>query len=152
MAKPSKALDFLISQAEKQLDDANRRLGKTQQAVQSAQNQLHMLDNFRLDYQNRGDQRQKQGILVSELNNQYKFLGTLDSAYQQQNNIVGQQKSNLEMAKRNWQLAQQKLNSFKVLRERRLAVEQAKADRVERKQLDEMAAQVFRLRQQAESE
>jgi flagellar FliJ protein len=139
MAKQS-ALDTLIELAQRETDDAAKRLGVALKAVDECEQKLNMLLGYRDDYANRLDAAQVAGITPMAYRNFVAFMDKLELAINGQREVIkhAQHKSALE--KTAWQAAERKRLSYRTLHER-AAVEALRLEnKLDQKQMDEHAA------------
>ena len=139
MANPS-ALTTLIELAQRESDDAAKRLGLALKAVEDAEQKLTMLVGYRDDYARKLDAAQVSGITPMAYRNFVAFMGKLDNALTGQAEVVkhAQYKSTLE--KKAWQESERKRLSYKTLNDR-AAVEALRLEnKRDQKAMDEHAA------------
>lgn len=134
------ALTTLIELAQRESDDAAKRLGLSLKAVEDAQQKLTMLIGYRDDYARKLDAAQVTGITPMAYRNFVAFMAKLDNALTGQAEVVkhAQYKSGVE--KKAWQESERKRLSYKTLNDR-AAVEALRLEnKRDQKAMDEHAA------------
>ena len=82
------ALDTLIELAQRECDDAGKRLGAALAAAEETEAKLAMLLNYREDYAMKLDAAQVAGITPLAYRNFVAFIGKLDNAINGQREVV----------------------------------------------------------------
>ncbi len=136
----SSALATLIELAQRDSDDAAKRLGVALKAVEDAEQKLQMLLGYRDDYARKLDGAQVAGITPMAYHNFVAFMGKLDNAINGQREVLkhAQHKSGLE--KTAWQASERKRLSYKTLNDRAAAEALRLENKRDQKQMDEHAA------------
>jgi flagellar FliJ protein len=139
MAQQS-ALETLIELAQRETDDAAKRLGVALKAVDEGEQKLAMLLGYRDDYALRLDAAQVAGITPMAYRNFVAFMDKLDIAINGQREVIkhAQHKSATEKAA--WQACERKRLSYRTLNERAAAAALHKENKRDQKQMDEHAA------------
>ena len=138
------ALETLIELAQRESDDAAKRLGAALKAVEEAEQKYQMLLGYRDDYANRLDQQQMAGITPFAYQNFVAFVGKLDNAINGQAEVVKHAKYKSDQEKKAWQESERKRLSYRTLNERALAEAQKIADKRDQKMMDDHAARTVR--------
>ena len=139
MAKQS-ALDTLIVLAQRDTDDAAKRLGMALKAVEEAEQKLTMLLGFRDDYGIKLEAAQIAGMTPMAYRNFVAFIDKLDIAISGQRDVVKIAQNRSVNDKTIWQAAERKRLSYRTLSER-AAVEALRLEnKLDQKQMDEHAA------------
>ena len=138
------ALETLIELAQRDSDDAAKRLGAALKAVEEAEQKYQMLLGYRDDYANRLDQQQMAGITPFAYQNFVAFVGKLDNAINGQAEVVKHAKYKSDQEKKAWQESERKRLSYRTLNERALAEAQKIADKRDQKMMDDHAARTVR--------
>ncbi|WP_324780788.1 flagellar export protein FliJ [Thiobacillus sedimenti] len=139
MATPS-ALHTLIDLANKESDEAAKRLAACLRAGEEAVQKLDLLTQYRNDYAARGTADMASGISTTQLHNFQVFMQKLDYAITGQHKIVTETQQRITQARSAWQACEQKKMSFVTLAER-ASKEQSRSElRRDQKQTDEHAA------------
>lgn len=141
---PSKLpLDTLTELARNKTDDAARQLGVLQNAQVTAREKLELLLQYRQDYSEQLQLLMQNGLPSAQWHNYRNFLATLDGAIRQQQAIVAQAASRLDLGRSEWQHHKRRLNSFDALAERLRRQELAAGAKREQRDSDERAARRF---------
>jgi flagellar FliJ protein len=143
MANPS-ALETLIELAQRDSDDAAKRLGAALKAVDEAQQKLQMLLGYRDDYANRLDQAQMNGITPFAYANFVAFVGKLDNAINGQQEVLKHAKYKSELEKTTWQESERKRLSYRTLNDRAAAEALKLENKRDQKMMDDHAARTVR--------
>lgn len=140
-------LDTLIELAQNRTDEATRRLGQLQAARTSAAEKLELLQRYRQEYLDQLQVRMGTGVTAAQMRNFRHFIGTLDSAIEQQRALTDQADTRLAHGRGDWQDSQRRLNSFDTLAGRVRLQEMAVLHKREQRDSDERSArQSFYLR------
>lgn len=134
------SLNTLIELATEKRDADASALGALHGEQAQATEQLNALVSYRHEYRERLDRAMNEGVSMVRLENDQRFLATLDEAIAQQRRIIANNESRLAEGKSQWQSSQRRLKSFDTLASRR-AGQAAKAEsRREQRINDEAAA------------
>ena len=139
MAKQS-ALDTLIELAQRDTDDAAKRLGVALKAVDEAEQKLTMLLGFRDDYGVKLEAAQIAGITPMAYRNFIAFIDKLEVAISGQREVVKIAQNRSANEKKIWQAAERKRLSYRTLSERAAVETLRVANKLDQKQMDEHAA------------
>ena len=139
MAKQS-ALDTLIELAQRDTDDAAKRLGLALKAVEDAEQKLHMLDGFRDDYARKLDAAQVSGITPMAYRNFVAFMDKLENAINGQREVVKHAQHKSAQEKLAWQESERKRLSYRTLNDRAATKALQAENKRDQKQMDEHAA------------
>jgi len=143
MANPS-ALDTLIELAQRDSDDAAKRLGAALKSVEEAEQKLQMLLGYRQDYADRLDQAQMNGITPFAYANFVAFVGKLDNAINGQQEVLKHAKYKSELEKAAWQESERKRLSYRTLNDRAAAEALKIENKRDQKMMDDHAARTVR--------
>jgi flagellar FliJ protein len=143
MANPS-ALETLIELAQRDSDDAAKRLGAALKGVEEAEQKLQMLLGYRDDYANRLDQAQMNGITPFAYANFVAFVGKLDNAINGQQEVLKHAKYKSELEKTTWQESERKRLSYRTLNDRAAAEALKIENKRDQKMMDDHAARTVR--------
>ena len=143
MANPS-ALETLIELAQRDSDDAAKRLGAALKAVEEAEQKLKMLLGYRDDYANRLDQAQMNGITPFAYANFVAFVGKLDNAINGQQEVLKHAKYKSDQEKTVWQESERKRLSYRTLNDRAAAEALKIENKRDQKMMDDHAARTVR--------
>jgi flagellar FliJ protein len=133
------ALDTLIELAQRDVDDAAKRLGAALQAAQETEQKLAMLHDYRDDYARKLDAAQVAGITPMAYRNFVGFMEKLDKAISGQREVVQHAHHKSAMAKTAWQASERKRLSYRTLNERAAAETLRVENKRDQKQMDEHA-------------
>ena len=134
------ALDTLIELANKEADEAARRLGEVLRSHEEAQQKFDLLQQYRDDYAQRCQSSLANGISTTHFNNYRVFMQKLDHAIGGQQAVVSHTGQRVEQARANWQACEQKKMSFVTLSDRATKEELRRELWRDQKQNDEHAA------------
>jgi flagellar FliJ protein len=143
MANPS-ALETLIELAQRDSDDAAKRLGVALKAVEEAEQKLKMLLGYRDDYAQRLDQAQMAGITPFAYANFVAFVGKLDNAINGQQEVLKHANYKSDLEKTAWQESERKRLSYRTLNERAAAEALKIENKRDQKMMDDHAARTVR--------
>jgi flagellar FliJ protein len=143
MANPS-ALETLIELAQRDSDDAAKRLGAALKAVEEAEQKLKMLLGYRDDYANRLDQAQMNGITPFAYANFVAFVGKLDNAINGQQEVLKHATYKSDLEKTAWQESERKRLSYRTLNDRAAAEALRIENKRDQKMMDDHAARTVR--------
>ncbi len=133
------ALDTLIELAQRDTDDAAKRLGVALRGVDEAKQKLTMLFGYRDDYAIRFDAAQLKGITPAVYFNFVAFLEKLDNAVKGQQEVLRHAERRAEQEKQAWQACERKRLSYRTLNDRAAAAALAKENKRDQKMMDEFA-------------
>ena len=139
MAKQT-ALDTLIELAQRDTDDAAKRLGAALKTVDEAEQKLNMLLGFRDDYGVKLEAAQVAGITPMAYRNFVAFIDKLEVAINGQRDIVRHATQKSATEKSAWQASERKRLSYRTLSERAAAQALRLENKLDQKQMDEHAA------------
>ena len=126
--------------AQRDTDDAAKRLGMALKAVEEAEQKLTMLLGFRDDYGIKLEAAQIAGMTPMAYRNFVAFIDKLDIAISGQREVVKIAQNRSVNDKTIWQAAERKRLSYRTLSER-AAVEALRLEnKLDQKQMDEHAA------------
>lgn len=146
--KASDRLKVLLRLADMKEQNAARRLAADSEKLQQAQEQQRQLALYEKDYQQGFLERGSQSLSRQSLLNYQGFFRQLEHVQTQQQRTVETRDREREAARQQWieQYSRRKL--LEQIRERRVALEQLKAEKKLQAELDDRTA--LRLRLQAE--
>jgi flagellar FliJ protein len=139
-------LATLIGLAQKNSDEATRRLGELQSAHTSAAGKLELLLQYRQEYLEQLNGQMQGGVSSSYLRNFQDFISTLDGAIEQQRALTLQADTRLGQGRTAWQHTRRRLSSFDTLAERVQRQELQASNKREQRDSDERSARQFQLR------
>jgi flagellar FliJ protein len=133
------ALDTLIELAQRESDDAAKRLGVALKNAEEAEQKLTMLAGYRNDYSMRLDAAQVAGITPAAYRNFVAFMDKLDNAINGQREVVKHAHHKSGVEKLAWQASERKRLSYRTLNERAAAEALRQENKRDQKQMDEHA-------------
>lgn len=139
MAKQS-ALDTLIELAQRETDDAAKRLGAALKAVDECEQKLTMLLGYREDYATKLDAAQVAGITPMAYRNFVAFMDKLEIAINGQREVIKHAQHKAGVEKTAWQASERKRLSYRTLNERAATETLRRENKLDQKQMDEHAA------------
>lgn len=139
-------LEVVMELTRKQADAAAAALAGLRAREQGALQTLQMLENCRLEYHSRLARSGQSGIAKVQWANFQDFLGKLELAIDQQNEVLAQHRIQTEAGLKEWQSAQVKLKSFEVLFERHRRGEVVREARLEQRDQDDHSSARHRRR------
>lgn len=133
-------MDTLREIAEDALQEATTQLGKMRQACSQAEEQLNQLVNYELEYRQQLQQNMTHdGMAATNWMNYQQFMTSLDKTLEQHRQHVSQCQQRVNQALKTWQEKKQRLNAFETLRDRALATQLLKENKLDQKLMDEYA-------------
>jgi flagellar FliJ protein len=141
MSNPSiDPLMALLSQAERERDNAVALLQKAGEHFAAAQAQADQLVAYRGEYEARAREQFSKNSSVSILQCYQGFSSRLTQAIEQQQQIAAHAERKVEQAREDLRDQEMRVASVRKLLERRLTEQRLAADRRDQKQTDEFAA------------
>lgn len=139
MAKQS-ALETLIELAQRETDDAAKRLGAALKAVEESEQKLTMLLGYRDDYAIRLEAAQVAGMTPMAYRNFIAFMDKLENAINGQREVIKHAQHRSAAEKTAWQASERKRLSYRTLNERAAINALKLENKMDQKQMDEHAA------------
>lgn len=133
------ALATLKELAETDVDNAALALGEMRRGCQQAEEQLKMLMDYQLEYQNNLNNDMSQGIASLRWQNYQQFIQTLEKAIDQHRQQLVQWNKKVEQALSFWREKKQRLQAWQALQERQASAELLTENRLDQKKMDEFA-------------
>jgi flagellar FliJ protein len=133
-------LQTLIELAQRETDDAAKRLGAALKAVAEAEQKHDMLIGYRDEYVKRFEAAQAAGITPMAYRNFQAFMGKLDNAINGQQEVIRHAEQRSVQEKQAWQASERKRMSYATLNERAAAAALKVEAKRDQKQMDEHAA------------
>ncbi|MBV7314796.1 flagellar export protein FliJ [Shewanella sp. NIFS-20-20] len=130
----------LVTEAEQQ---AALQLKSAQLECQKRQQQLNSLNQYRLDYMQQLKAQQGQDISASYYHQFHRFIRQIDEAITTQVKTVAEADNLRQHRQAHWLQRQQKRKSVEQLLAKKAQQADAKAQRLEQKQLDEFVVNQF---------
>ena len=126
--------------AQRDTDDAAKRLGAALKAVADAEEKLTMLAGYRDEYGKRFEASQQAGITPMAYRNFQAFMEKLDNAIRGQEEVVRHSRRKSDQEKSIWQNAERKRMSYSTLNDRAQAQALKLENKRDQKAMDEHAA------------
>ena len=136
MSKPFH-LQSLLELAHMKNETATRKLGQLNMQQHETQTKLEVLQQYRLDYQNRLQASIKEGMEPASLRNFQEFIHKLDMAIAQQIKVVEQSKLSTQMGRGEFHSTQRNLKSFDTLQQRHTDQQHKTEAKQEQRAMDE---------------
>lgn len=133
------ALATLKELAENEVDTAALKLGEMRRGFQKVEEQLQMLMDYQLEYQNNLNSDMSQGIASLRWQNYQQFIQTLESAIEQHRQQLLQWNNKVEQALTFWREKKQRLQAWETLQERQASATLLAENRLDQKKMDEFA-------------
>lgn len=134
------ALTTLIELAQRDSDEAAKRLGVALKAADETEQKLTMLLGYRDDYALKLDAAQVKGITPMAYRNFVAFMDKLDQAVRGQREVVKHAQHKSAMEKAAWQASERKRLSYRTLNERAATEALKLENKRDQKLMDEHAA------------
>lgn len=133
------ALATLKELAENDVDNAAQILGEMRRNCQQAEDQLKMLMDYQLEYQNNLNNDMSQGIASLRWQNYQQFIQTLEKAIDQHRQQLSQWQQKVEKALVSWREKKQRLQAWQTLQDRQASALLLAENRLDQKKMDEFA-------------
>ena len=133
------ALATLKELAETDVDNAALVLGEMRRGCQQAEEQLKMLMDYQLEYQNNLNNDMSQGIASLRWQNYQQFIQTLEKAIDQHRQQLVQWNNKVEQALNFWREKKQRLQAWQTLQDRQESAALLAENRLDQKKMDEFA-------------
>ncbi|MBV4397664.1 flagellar export protein FliJ [Advenella alkanexedens] len=143
MSHNSDSFETLHGLAVQKMDDRARVVAQTEANITQSTKQLEMLEQYRLDYIARLQNRLQEGMSSAQCVNFQKFISTLEEALGQQRVIIAQLEKQVEKEREAWFEARREVNSMQALIDRKKQEQLKIANRQEQKMNDEFAARAY---------
>jgi flagellar protein FliJ len=143
-------LASLLDVAGMRLESATHKLAGLRARLRTAKDKLVQLDEFHLDYSQRFQHAQQEGIEAFLQRDFRAFLAKLDRARAQQTEEVNRCRTVWEAGYREWMALRARHEALLALRARHIASERLREHRLDQKVQDEFAARQGRPLPQAE--
>ena len=136
---PANSFAMLKHLAEQRRDEWTRKLGAALARARAAEERLHLLVDYRRDYQGRLERAGRDGIKGAGLRNYQSFLANLELAIEQQAQTVDGIAAEVTQLREHIAVEQRQVESFAVLLRRRARAEQQRENRRAQSLQDELA-------------
>ncbi len=142
MSKPF-PLQILLDLAQDHCDAAAAQLGVVNGHDRDMQQRLQLLLAYRSEYTARLANVAQTGMHSVGWRNFHEFIAKIDSAIEQQRELVARARQQVESGQRHWHAQQRRLKSFDTLSQRHYVAERRSESRLEQKEQDEFALRGF---------
>lgn len=139
----AESLQTLLELAQARSDSAALTVGSHCTREHSEEQKLQMLVNYRIDYQKGYLRAVQGGVSPASLANYQEFMKKLDLAVKQQAEVVSHWRSQVVVARQDWEQERKRVKSFDTLSQRQAQARQQREDRIEQRNQDEYAARLF---------
>lgn len=136
-------LQTLLELAQQKMDEAGRRLAALLASEQQGEEKLQLLKNYRDEYHARFVEAGKRGMGPQEWRNFQDFLGRLDEAIAQQQQIVDQARQMAERGQQAWLSERTRAKAFDILSQRHETRQQQVEAKRQQKEADEFSTKKF---------
>lgn len=136
------SLQMLLDHAQKQNDDAAKKLGQLTSNQQQAEQKLNLLLEYRHTYQSQFQDTAKNGVNHTNWSNFNAFMNKLDTAIVEQRQNVENASNNREIGGTEFRIRQNKLKSYDTLSKRHQQIEMLQQIKFEQKEQDEFASNI----------
>jgi len=133
-------LETLMDLAQRETDDAAKRLGASLKQVDEARQKHEMLEGFREEYVKKFEAAQAAGITPMAYRNFVAFMEKLDTAVKGQLDMIKHAEYRSEQEKTAWQASERKRMSYSTLNDRADAEALKLENKRDQKAMDEHAA------------
>ncbi len=133
------ALNLILERAEQAEKDALVDVERARMELQSYQEQLKQIEQYRLDYFAQMTQRGQAGLTASEYGHLHRFINQLDETLAKQKVAGAHFEDQLEECQTAFQLKRQEKRSIEWLLEKKTKERELVAQRKEQSQMDEFA-------------
>lgn len=136
MKKRSTRLQKILSVAEAEERNLGMQTGRAQKKLLEENRKLGELNAYRQNYAARA--RSATALSSAHFKDYQNFLARLDQAARSQQQVVNDCEKNLELHRRRWLVKRQRVESLERVQERYREQENARADRIEQRTLDDL--------------
>jgi flagellar FliJ protein len=133
------ALRTLLELARRRNDDAERDLGTALQFASATKRKLELLLQYRDEYASRFESGLFRGLSALEYSNFRSFLGKLETAAGDQQELLRDAEAQVEARRAAWKAAARRQESFAALASRMESEQRKRADRRDQRLTDESA-------------
>lgn len=140
------SLQVALKVAEMHRDQAGVALGKVVQQETFARDQLHQLQSYAQETENRWLRTGQSGLTPGLMQHHYQFMGRLDHATGLQHAVVEEAGRRVERQRKAVVDAEMRVGTLQKLLQRKHADAQAAAARRDQREMDEFAANQIRRR------
>lgn len=142
--KPSRRLGPVIDKARESEQAAARALGEVHTRVDGAAQKLAELETYRNEYIEGLQHKTRNGLNAMQMKDYRVFLGRLDEAIRQQQQVLAGLEQEAGHARQGWLQEKQRLGALDKLNDRHRQQERSDSDRREQSESNEHALQRWR--------
>lgn len=142
--KKSQRIKTIVDIKASQEKNALEALGVTQRKLQSMQDQIQGLKNYRREYQDKFDQLGIKGVNVAQLLEFRSFIEKLDKAILGQEQVLSSVEAELKAKRKIWEELHYKTQSLQKVCDSALTVEMKQESKREQQEQDERASRIGR--------
>lgn len=137
--KRSKRLGTVVDLAQRKVEDAARALAFMQQKLRDEEHKVEQLEQYLLEYRETIQREGRKGFSVQEFRRYNDFSENVAKAIVQQTQQVKTVHHQVEQVRRHWQALDARYKGLVKLRDKSLLEENAALERMQQKELDEIA-------------
>ena len=137
-------IEMLLDLAHSRVDEATKRLGALLTSENACEVKLDMLIKYRAEYRERFMQAGREGMGPDAWRNYSAFIGKLDDAIAQQQQIVDHSKQMTSQGQEKWISERNRMKAFDTLSARQQVAANKRVLKQEQQQSDEHAAKQHR--------
>lgn len=142
--KARSGLSLLIELRRMERDRVAGVAARGQRDVDSAQNTLQMLHNYKADYERRSPKSEQAATDALRVRVHEAFVGKLGGAIGEQDALLAHLRQRRDEQRAALAEGERRLRALETLAARREAEERKRLERIEQKQTDEFASQAYR--------
>lgn len=143
--KRSKRLGTVVDLGKRKVDEAVLALAFVQRKLSEEESKLEQLEQYLREYRATIQSEGRKGFSVQEFRRYNDFSENVAKAITQQTHQVNTVKHQIEQVRRHWQMLDARHQGVLKLRDKALSEENVAQERLEQKELDELAGR-WRLR------
>ncbi|MFA0441745.1 flagellar protein FliJ [Vibrio sp. 10N.286.49.C2] len=137
------ALDFLLSQAKDNEQQAVLALNNARSELDGYYEQVKQIEQYRLDYCNQLVRRGKEGLTASEYGHLNRFLTQLDETLTKQKTAESHFKQQVEDCQEFWHNTRKQRRSYEWMLDKKAKEKARLADKKEQQEMDEFSNLLF---------
>lgn len=135
---------MMVAKLEREKEDKlAREFQQAQQNLEQNKQKMQGIESYRMEYLTQMRNEANQGMQINSYGHYQQFISKLEEAVKQQSEVIRTAFQVVNQRKQLWLTQQQKRKAVDLLIEKHQLAAQAKADKAEQAQLDEVATQKF---------
>ena len=138
----SKKLQPVVRHVENNEQSALKAVAFSQQKLQQHQNQLQQLKEYKSDYENKHSSATGVSYSALQLQEFNRFLHQLNDTIKQQQEVVQMAKREVDIKRQSWKHTRSRSDAMHKVVDKIQASEMKRADRIEQKNMDEVALRI----------